>query len=868
VRFSYFLFILLLLIPPSQTPLRAERLPVPNGDFEKGVDAAGHPLEFRFYRGTSEWILTPTSKDPENHAIAILERGLTGAIPIPDTGYYSVGIGASGSQPGQRAALRIVNGSTPTGWPPTAASFLSATHEVRIQTVGFVQGERSASLLSQAAEGWGPLDKAGSRVAKWFSNLRIDIFSGRGETVLIDNIDLVGNRLANPDLKEGTRGWEMTSGEWVGATDAHPARVVLKPGGILSQPIAAEPGGLVIFSCEAKTDIGTGSISLGIRYEDSAGKEVLQVASTEQVASNWGIHTVTGELPGHATRGEFEVRNTGESSLAVTGFSHGALILPYHDFSPNGDGAWDTLPLSVWIDPPRDFRLAISETATGREIKVKEVSQDERRSHHEWVWDGKNEENRRVPGGGYILSLDLIGEGSKTSSLKSDIVVNTFEPGPASIPPFDAPRFVRGFWMMVHDSYRVGEPPPCEEALFEEYNSLFQVARECHANCVLPSPLDHPVQPLIAASKKNGLDLIPSLYPPELLLRFSDPLSETELREVYRESTEHYAAAENVRGYYPLDEPPPFLFERAGMAAKILGSLDSERSMFFSAADLASLGELLDRVEPPAVSIHPYPFRVDSSTGELGDYVGQLEVGAREALKRDLPLWVVLPGFALPGQFRYPSGEEFGLCASLAIALGAKGLWTFVLNSAQVVEVTGLLGREGRPHPLLSVVSGIYARVESMEEFLRDCRMVEAGIRASSPGYIRSHADSNGQLYVFAVNREVASRRVIEIDLPAALGKVDSLRDRETGEVLQTVSSEGGGASVRVPILGGGLRILEVQGVARMDWAVPSLADETLTGLFTQLRRQAKDLAGPTGTFSFDWKWVGEIDRPELSDQP
>jgi hypothetical protein len=478
----------------------------------------------------------------------------------------------------------------------------------------------------------------------------------------------------------------------------------------------------------------------------------------------------------------------------------------------------------------------------------------------EGEWDGTSSDGSAVPDGDFEISVHLADPVHGPLSFKHSVSLGRVPKAASSIPPLRKDFFPRGFWLVVHQSYRPNEPPASVSEVEAEYDLLFSGMAEHRGNVAVPAVLDLQYEPVRKAAEKNGIQQIPSFFLPELLMRYSDPLEELDLWARFREAVEPWKDSAIFFATYPLDEPLPSLFERVRNGDLMLATLAPEAPAVHSFADIGELEDFVNFNSPPVVSYHHYPFVPDTVPGDTGDFLEEMERAAAIAREYNLPFWAVLQSFQIPGSFRMPSPEEFRLCAHLALALGAKGLFSFLFNSSATAALEGLVDTNMKARPLLEEVSQVYSWVERHEGILLGLRMVESPVSISEPGFVRTHADSEGRVYFFVVNQDATAAQSIHLSLGNASRKVQGITDMTGGRSLFLETNDTNCREVHLDLPPGEIALLRADGWIEPDLPSPAEKKVTPGSLFSRIKHTARRTVKPYSG-DFEWKHVGKVYR-------
>lgn len=800
-----FLILPLLTFAGPRTALAGE-IPWPNGGFEESESGPSWSL----LRGADGGIVGGGKARTGSHWFETEGGGFTGTLPLAGEGYITLGGYFRAKSPGETICLSAPGLKTPSARPTlSAARIENATY-----TLVAVTGLFREHLLGR---------------------VRMDAFNKDGTAVEADDFFAWDNRIRNPTFDQDLEGWTSSGGIQIVQGEPQDRCARLDPGASLSQRLAAAPYAEVLYGCRVRSPTGKGVAQMTLSYFDPIGEPVLESSVTVSAGSNWSPIHLRAILPATATWGVMQVRTESPVSIEVDSFEHVCLSTPHCCFSPNGDGVYDTLPVSVWIDREATAEISVVDSIGDKVATLMSVRLEGGR-FWDGLWDGLDGSGNPVPSGDYDLVLKVQPAEGAAYSLPRRIRLAHQPTAVAQTSRFHLDFFPRGFWMNVHDSFSGEGNPSLEGAVEEEYDLLFSRMKECRANAAVPAVLDLQYSAVRRSAERRRVHQIPSLFKPELNLRYADPLEESAIWKGYSEAIEPWLGSSFFLGTYPLDEPTSELLGRARSATRILSTLAPGAPAFFSLTDFPLLGEFLDSVNPPAVLFHDYPCIEGEERADLERFVHNLEWARREALDRGLPFWAVLQAFSEEGRHRTPTPTEFRAMAGIALALGSKGVFSFLFNSSRWSPVEGLLDRNFEPRPLLEEVARVYKWIEENEDLLMRLDLVQDCATVSRPGYVRTLADMAGSVYFFAVNTDPVLAAELELT-PLEGFSVPELR---------------------ISLGPGDFVLLKGTGSLPDKREPPNLAKDTVDSLVSRFKFGAKAILEPVRG-DFDWKQVGRV---------
>ena len=804
----------------------------PNGGFEIDEDRDGIPDFWRFSGPTIAYATSPGTARTGTAAVKLCERGLTGAVAVPGEGFYTAGGHFRGEKGGETVSLAHNSAKTLSGFTPSTAAVVDASSYSSLT----VTGKFVPTLLKRVV---------------------FDLFTKPGDWVYADDFFIVRNSIGNPGFENGLDDWTCSGNVTVGRAQISNSVAQLEGPSCLSQQLSAEPYGASFVACRVRSE-GLEKAALSLGYNDPIGRPLVSASTETSASTDWSTLSLSLVLPATAALGVVTVAHSAPGAIEIDDFRHCAVVTPYKRFSPNSDTIHDILPVTVWTD--RDATATISiKDSLGKVWKILHSGVLEGEKFWEGEWDGTSSDGSAVPDGDFEISVHLDDPIHGPLSFKHSVSLGRDPKAASHIPPLRDDFFPRGYWLVVHQSYRPNGPPVSASEVEAEYDTLFSRMAEHHGNVAVPAVLDLQYAAVRSAAERNGIQQIPSFFLPELLMRYSDPLEELDLWARFREAVEPWKDSSVFFAAYPLDEPIPSLFERVRNGDLMLATLAPEAPAVHSFADIGELEDFVKLNSPPVVSFHNYPFVPDTIPGDTGDFLEEMERAAAIAREHNLPFWAVLQSFQIPGSFRMPSPEEFRLCAHLALALGAKGLFSFLFNSSATGALEGLVDTNMKARPLLEEVSQVYSWVERHEGILLGLWMVESPVSISEPGFVRTHVNSEGQVYLFVVNRNATVRQSLRLGFGTASGEVKGITEVASGNSLVLEGGDAGSRRVKLDLPPGGIALLRADGWIEPD--LPSPPSKMTPGsIFSKVKQTARRTVKPYSG-DFDWKHIGRIYR-------
>ena len=147
-------------------------------------------------------------------------------------------------------------------------------------------------------------------------------------------------------------------------------------------------------------------------------------------------------------------------------------------------------------------------------------------------------------------------------------------------------------------------------------------------------------------------------------------------------------------------------------------------------------------------------------------YANRFEGWAR---KHDARAWAVVQCHDITGQLRYPTAGEVRAMTWSALASGDKGVFWFLYQSQHVAPHTlmaGLVDRDFKPTPLWDEVAKLTKELTPLTPILSELRNPTEVKQDDPLLMVRKLTDGKGVEYLFAVNLDSLSSRIVTIPAP------------------------------------------------------------------------------------------------------
>ena len=195
-----------------------------------------------------------------------------------------------------------------------------------------------------------------------------------------------------------------------------------------------------------------------------------------------------------------------------------------------------------------------------------------------------------------------------------------------------------------------------------------------------------------------------------------------------------YANHPALYGYFLMDEPNPEQYSRLSQLHAYLRKKDPERlpyiNLFPNYGGPTQLQfpdydgyvrEFIRAVHPLMLSYDHYAFL---RVGERDNYIANLEVTRRDALKAKIPLWVIIQALQDATRYRPPTLNQMYWQVNTALAYGAKSIWYYPIWSSgdpkkpEEWHYLGVLLPNGEPGPQYASACEINPKLKALGPIL------------------------------------------------------------------------------------------------------------------------------------------------------
>ena len=415
-------------------------------------------------------------------------------------------------------------------------------------------------------------------------------------------------------------------------------------------------------------------------------------------------------------------------------------------FSPNEDGLQDETVISFYL--PDDHTASASiERPDGTPLRALLTGQALGRGVAQVAWDGLDDGGQPAPEGEAVFRLEThsprLGDLTTTHALR--LQRSRFY---SVAPPRYDDWFPIGGWELW--AWNSGSP--------ERFRLLDELAANGYdAAVAINLPQDRWGE-LLQAAERSGLRIILHAQETEAEIRRVGPyhaLDEEATRAAADSLAGAHGASAALLGYYLCDEPNAAQAPAAGQAQRIFVQADPAHSGFSALAHSGSEAQIAATLGMPALLFDFYPLGVCSAArpASFDEFIAVHRGAAAVARSLGKPLWAFMQTYGWADSMRRPTPGEVRAQAYILIALGARGLFHFLLDSIGVVS--GLWDKQFELTPLGQAVGRLNREIASLRSALLDLTpsgesvLVEEGSVVAEPFH-----DSSGRLWLIVAATE------------------------------------------------------------------------------------------------------------------
>ena len=296
---------------------------------------------------------------------------------------------------------------------------------------------------------------------------------------------------------------------------------------------------------------------------------------------------------------------------------------------------------------------------------------------------------------------------------------------------------------------------------------------------VVPNTQPNHHKALLDAAAANHVKLIVELDREggELgqMVRGGLPLTDEALRNTFNTKLKPIMNHPALLGVQLIDEPTADTYQRYAKIASALKSYAPRLMPFSCLIGNGPVDSFCKTTRPQVVAFDCYPFGVNDKIGAqnpLLAYDGVANAACVAAAKYDVPVWAVIQVHSITNGLRFPTPAEVRCMTYIALANGSKGIWWFLYqteywNKEHNEFMGGLVNGDFKPNPCLPEVGKLTSEINKLVPTLLRLKIApDAPVRADTIAHVLK--DTDGHVYVFAVNTDTLSARKVTIRLNAA----------------------------------------------------------------------------------------------------
>jgi len=391
----------------------------------------------------------------------------------------------------------------------------------------------------------------------------------------------------------------------------------------------------------------------------------------------------------------------------------GSLKISLPVFSPNGDGVYDAVMISV--TPPRNAALTVRIVNPARKCVatlVKDLATASR--YVNLTWDGLSG-GQALPDGEYTILAFFEGEENRVARAKV-MIDTTYQWPPVTYE--NAPFFPIGVWFE-------GSPGPTGAGYSSDPMEAKQYYDRCFADlathgfntATVPNCPEHLWKSLLQSAQEHDLKIIPRIFRLFHLIDRPRFVSEAEVYAAAKHTVDSIGSYDSLLRYEVNDEPPQSVMDHWLLVQRILAAVDPKRPAFSCFSNPGSLGKATTgSTEISEAVFDIYPHMSSTPLQTLGNFLPTLD--RFMSVVDDLPTWVVLQAFSEPPGRRYPTAEELRAVTYLSLAAGAKGVFYFIYQYMPACPWHGMVKFDGTPLPIYATATTLAQELQKLSPLL------------------------------------------------------------------------------------------------------------------------------------------------------
>ncbi len=297
---------------------------------------------------------------------------------------------------------------------------------------------------------------------------------------------------------------------------------------------------------------------------------------------------------------------------------------------------------------------------------------------------------------------------------------------------------------------------------------------------VVPNTQPDHHKTLLDAAQMNGIKLIVELDKEggELgaMIRGGIPVSRETLKETFDAKLAPIRNHPALWRVQLLDEPAPDAYERYRQVMDALRSYAPEIKPFCCLAGYGSVNEFMKTTRSDILAFDFYPISVNTPIGDrqpMAAFNAAVTSTAQAALNFRTPVWAVLQTHAITGIHRFPTPEEIRCMTYLSLAAGCRGVWWFLyqteyFDAGKTRVMSGLVDSDFKGDARWKEVGNLAREIAVLAPILNRVKLADKDLAVSSNEAVHALKDNLGNVYVFAVNMDIARHKIVTIRLRKA----------------------------------------------------------------------------------------------------
>ena len=296
---------------------------------------------------------------------------------------------------------------------------------------------------------------------------------------------------------------------------------------------------------------------------------------------------------------------------------------------------------------------------------------------------------------------------------------------------------------------------------------------------VVPNTQPNHHKALLDAAAANHVKLIVELDREggELgqMVRGSLPCTDETIRSTFDTKLKPIMRHPALLGVQLIDEPTTDTYQRYAKISSALESYAPKLMPFSCLIGNGPVDSFCKTTKSSVVAFDCYPFGVGNKIGDpapLLGYDGVANAACVAAAKYGTPVWAVIQVHSITNGLRFPTPAEARCMSYVALANGSKGIWWFLYqteywNKERSEFMGGLVDGDFKPNPCLAEVGKLTAEISKLSPILLRLNIAtDVPVKADTIAHVLK--DSDGHIYVFAVNTDTLSSRKITVRLDTA----------------------------------------------------------------------------------------------------